>query len=52
MQRYPTDQKRQQDRHSDTKTLPKKPRAKKPVVSDDEDLREAEWIEEGFACYD
>ena len=52
MQKRPTDQKRQQNCHSDTKTLPKEPRAKRPVVSDEEILREAEWMEEGFACYD
>lgn len=51
MQKRPTDQKRQQNCHSDTKPLHKKPRGKKPVVSDEEDLREAEWMDEGFACH-
>ena len=52
MEKRPTDHKRQQDSRSDTKALQKEPRGKKRhVVDDEEDLREAEWMEEGFACH-
>ena len=53
MQKRPTDHKRQQDCHSDTGAQHKEPRGKKrPVVDDEENVREAEWMDEGFACYD